>query len=507
MRGNIGEQLASDLAVAESLSSQQDTWKQAKHQTWRGQWRLLVVGLMLCDSLMLFLALRISYFIRFHATLPIFQLDVIPSETTYQLLTLLLIPTWVGMFAITGLYNYHNLMGGTREASLVLNASNAVLFLVLASEFLIPGWFLARGWLLMTWVGVIILVLAGRFFTRRLVRRLRKYGLFLAPALIVGANQEGWLLADQLTRQEHSGLRVIGYVDDSLPPSTPVYKHFQNLGSLDELDQLIRANRIEELILASSAISQTQLVPIFQKYGVSNRVNLRMSSGLYQIIATGFEVAELANVPLIGIKRIRLTGLNWIMKLVVDYSFAIPAVILLSPFLLIISALVKLSSPGPVIYRRRVMGINGRQFDAFKFRTMVVDADKLLEQQPDLKVEFQKNHKLKEDPRVTKIGRFLRKTSLDELPQLINVLRSEMSLVGPRMISPEEVSKYQQAGTNLLTVKPGITGLWQVNGRSNVSYEERVKMDMYYIRNWSIFLDLHLLLRTIPAIISQQGAY
>jgi exopolysaccharide biosynthesis polyprenyl glycosylphosphotransferase len=232
-----------------------------------------------------------------------------------------------------------------------------------------------------------------------------------------------------------------------------------------------------------------------------------MSSGLYQIIATGFEVAEFANVPLIGIKRIRLTGWNSAMKFLVDYSLTILAVILLSPLFVLIALLVKLGSPGPVIYRRRVMGVNGRQFDAYKFRTMIVGAETFLDQEPELKREFQKNHKLKEDPRITRFGRLLRKTSLDELPQLFNVLRGEMSLVGPRMISPEEMTKYQQAGINLLTVKPGITGLWQVNGRSNVSYEERVQMDMYYIRNWSLFLDVNLLLRTIPAILSQQGAY
>jgi lipopolysaccharide/colanic/teichoic acid biosynthesis glycosyltransferase len=175
--------------------------------------------------------------------------------------------------------------------------------------------------------------------------------------------------------------------------------------------------------------------------------------------------------------------------------------------MLLIAIIVKLDSPGPVIYRRKVMGVNGITFDAFKFRTMAVNGDEILARSPDLKAELELNHKLKNDPRVTRMGQFLRKLSLDELPQLFNVLLHQMSLVGPRIISPEEMSLYQQWGTNLLTILPGITGLWQVSGRSDVSYEERVRLDMYYIRKWTVWLDINLLVRTIPAAIKGKGAY
>jgi lipopolysaccharide/colanic/teichoic acid biosynthesis glycosyltransferase len=153
------------------------------------------------------------------------------------------------------------------------------------------------------------------------------------------------------------------------------------------------------------------------------------------------------------------------------------------------------------------MGINGRQFYALKFRTMHVNGDEIMEKYPALKEELARTHKLKDDPRVTKIGAFLRKYSLDELPQLFNVITREMSLVGPRMISPEEVAMYKQFDMNLLTVHPGITGLWQVSGRSDISYDERVRLDMYYVRNWSIWLDLQLLFQTIPAVLKGRGAY
>jgi len=153
------------------------------------------------------------------------------------------------------------------------------------------------------------------------------------------------------------------------------------------------------------------------------------------------------------------------------------------------------------------MGINGSTFDAFKFRTMSVDGDALLQARPDLQDELAREHKLKVDPRVTAIGGVLRRYSLDELPQLFNVLRREMSLVGPRMISPEEMARYDQWGMNLLTILPGITGLWQVSGRSDISYEERVRLDMHYIRNWTIWFDLQLLWQTIPVVLRGRGAY
>jgi lipopolysaccharide/colanic/teichoic acid biosynthesis glycosyltransferase len=195
------------------------------------------------------------------------------------------------------------------------------------------------------------------------------------------------------------------------------------------------------------------------------------------------------------------------MKWILDYTLTITALVLLSPLLLLITILVKLGSPGPVIHRRRVMGINGRQFDAFKFRTMYRDADAMLAANPELQLEFNRNHKLKSDPRVTRVGKWLRRLSFDELPQLINVLRREMSLVGPRMISPEEMTRYDQWGINLLTVQPGITGLWQVSGRSDIGYEERVRLDMHYVRNWTIWLDLQLIWQTIPAVLRGRGAY
>jgi lipopolysaccharide/colanic/teichoic acid biosynthesis glycosyltransferase len=191
----------------------------------------------------------------------------------------------------------------------------------------------------------------------------------------------------------------------------------------------------------------------------------------------------------------------------VGRPLALAGLLVLLPVLLIVAVLVRLSGPGPIIHRRRVVGQYGRTFDAFKFRTMVVDADLWLEQDPDLRAQFLVTHKLHEDPRVTPIGRFLRKYSLDELPQLANVVRGDMWLVGPRMITPEELEKYDRHAGKLLTVKPGITGLWQVSGRQTTSYQRRVELDMHYIDHWSIRTDLGIMWRTIGVVFRGTGAF
>jgi lipopolysaccharide/colanic/teichoic acid biosynthesis glycosyltransferase len=193
-------------------------------------------------------------------------------------------------------------------------------------------------------------------------------------------------------------------------------------------------------------------------------------------------------------------------KRLVDLAGAAVLILLLSPLFVLIGFFVALEDGWPVLYRRRVVGLAG-EFDAFKFRTMRRDADRMLASNRALRAEFERNFKLQHDPRVTKVGAFLRKISFDELPQLVNVLRGQMSLVGPRMITAPELDKYGPHRRLLLTVKPGLTGYWQVRGRQNVSYEERVQMDMYYIKNWNLGLDMKILAWTPWKVLKREGAY
>ena len=206
-------------------------------------------------------------------------------------------------------------------------------------------------------------------------------------------------------------------------------------------------------------------------------------------------------------KLIVSTRYNGVLKSVFDLAITIPGLLLIAPLFIFLAILVKLDSPGPIFHRRRVLGQNGRVFDAFKFRTMYVNGDEILARYPKLRQELNKNYKLKCDPRVTRVGTFLRKFSLDELPQLLNVLARDMSLIGPRIIAPEELNKYGQYRETLLLVLPGLTGLWQVSGRSNTTYDERVALDVQYINKWSLWLDIKILLRTVPAVLRGDGAY
>jgi lipopolysaccharide/colanic/teichoic acid biosynthesis glycosyltransferase len=199
--------------------------------------------------------------------------------------------------------------------------------------------------------------------------------------------------------------------------------------------------------------------------------------------------------------------LSWLVKEATDGIGAAMALICLAPLLLVIAFLVRWSSPGPILYRRRVVGLDGVELDALKFRTMVAEADDWLARDAVLAARHANNVKLRDDPRLTRVGAFLRRLSLDELPQLLNVLMGQMSLVGPRMIAPEEVARYGEWAAKRLKVKPGITGLWQVSGRQETTYEERVALDLEYIDRWSLALDAWILLKTLPAVLSMRGAY
>lgn len=474
----------------------------------RWQWRLFLAGLIISDLLMIGVAFRFSYYLRFEHPLFFFRQDVLTSFSFYQSLVFVLIPLWLLVFASSGLYNRQNLLGGTQEYALVFNSTMIGMFLVIAAGFLLPGFIFARGWLLMAWGFAFLFTAIGRFVIRRLVYILREQGYFLSPAVIVGANDEGLSLAEQLLSWKSSGILVVGFIDKKVAAGTTLWRHLNCLGTVDELDEIIIEYNIEEIILASSAISsRDKQMEIFTRYGVGSGLNVRMSSGLYEIITTGLTVKDFAYVPLVGVNPVRLTGVDRVLKLTLDYVLTLIGLILAAPFLLLIAVFIKLDSPGPVLHRRRVMGVNGREFDAFKFRTMRVDGDRILAQYPELQAELAKTHKLKDDPRVTRMGKFLRRFSLDEIPQFINVLKMDMSLVGPRMISPGEIDQYDKWDINLLTVKPGLTGLWQVSGRSDISYKERVRLDMHYIRNWSIWLDLQIILQTLPAVLKGKGAY
>lgn len=468
------------------------------------QRHIFIAALLLSDVFALVLASLLAYVFRFLFEIEIFE--VVPlTPDVYVRLTLLLIPLGLVLFKHFHLYDFNYLLGGTDEYGNVANACTLGVML-LSIALVITRVIIARGWLVLFWLFSIAGVGVLRFVMRRIAYAARRRGYLRTPALIVGADAEGCAIAEQLRGARTSGADMIGFVDDRVPLGEKVCD-IPVLGSVSQLSHIVAQNDTEEIILSTTALTREQVLQIYDTFGPSSKVELRLSPGLFEILTTGARVKEWGYVPLVSVNKVRLNEFETAIKTILDYSMTLAGLAVIAPILLIIAIAVKLDSPGPALYRRRVLGRGGGEFDAFKFRTMHVNGNEILARYPELQAELQANGKLKHDPRVTRLGKYLRKFSLDELPQLFNILLGQMSLVGPRMICPAEGALYGKWKMNLLTVKPGITGMWQISGRSDVSYGERVRLDMQYIRNYSIWIDLMILFRTIPAVLGGRGAY
>ena len=465
---------------------------------------LITAALMVLDVMALTAAFWLAYWLRF---------IVLPYASTYDpirygMLIVIISLVWLAIFGVYQLYSTQVLFGGMQEYSRLFSAVTSGMLAVIGADYLArQETMVSRGWLAIAWLLALFLTVSERFLFRRLVYLLRRHGHLLNPAIIVGTNNEGLALAAQLRQRDTSGLFLLGMIGTAQPEPDDATVNVRYLGEVDQLEAIIDQHHVQDVIVAQTALTREQLLEVFQMVTRMEGVNLRLSTGLFEVVSSGLRVKELAYVPLVEVTKTRIGGGEAFMKTALDYGITLAGLLLIWPALAIIAMLIKRESPGPVIHRRRVMGVNGSQFDAYKFRTMRIDSDSMLEDQPELKAELENNFKIKDDPRVTRLGKILRKYSLDELPQLINVLRGEMSLVGPRMISPPEMGKYGKWGMNLLTVKPGLTGLWQVSGRSDIDYQERVRLDMHYIRNWTIWQDLYLMAATLPAVIKKKGAY
>jgi exopolysaccharide biosynthesis polyprenyl glycosylphosphotransferase len=468
---------------------------------------LLSIALVASDLVAVLIAFWLAYGFRFEVGISWFYQHPESQVDFYSQLVFLLAPCWLILFRVFGLYDFRHLFSGMHEYARVFNACTLGMMLIILFTFFDLNFVIARGWVVLSWLLLSFIVILGRFLLRRVIQWQRVRGRFLTTVLIVGANEEGQAIAEQLQANHKAGIWIAGFIDDELARGSQILPDTPVLGSTDSVTTLVRQHGIQEIIVASTALSREKLLELFQSFGATEDITIRMSSGLYELLTTGVEVQEIGNVPLLSVNKVRLTGADVFLKRILDILVSSAVLLVSWPLMLVIAVAIKLNSPGPVFYRRRVVGVSGKFFDALKFRTMYVDADERLARDAELRNEFEQNYKLKNDPRVTPVGRLLRRASLDELPQLFNVLRGQMSLVGPRMITSEERARYGKWRMNLSTVKPGITGLWQVSGRSDVSYEDRVKLDMHYIRNYSIWLDLHLLWQTVPAVLKGHGAY
>ena len=353
------------------------------------------------------------------------------------------------------------------------------------------------------------LTLAVRYFFRRIFFAM---GLLSTTVIILGAGNAGKLFAENIASSPFISRKVIAFLDDDPAKQGKIISGVPVLGTLSDFELIQSELNTDEAIIAISTASREKLAEILDK--VEEHIGRVMYiPDMYMLSTYTANIRSIDGLPVISATQGLLNPVNRFIKSVMNYAGGLIALILASPIMLIAAVKIKREDKGPVFFRHRRVGQNLEPFRMFKFRTMVPNAEKILDEMlkdEKLKKEFDEAFKFKDDPRVTKFGKILRRTSLDELPQIFNVLRGEMSLVGPRPIVQDEVNRFygKRTAMQIFHVKPGMTGYWQISGRNDVKdYAQRIDFDLYYIHNWSIWMDIIIMLRTIKVIITGKGAY
>lgn len=413
---------------------------------------------------------------------------------------------FVVVYALVGLYPGVGIAPAEELRRLTLATTLVYLVLGVATFLFKEGNTYSRAVFLGSWVFSVALVPLGRALMRHLFAHRRWWGY---PVVVLGAGQTGRLLVQGLKRTPGLGFKAVAVLDDN-PEKHGSLEGVPVLGGVELAPALATELRVRHAIIAMPGVPRQKLHSILATYGAIFP-HLVLIPDLFGFSSLWVSTTDLGGVLGLELRQRLLLPGPRSLKRAIDLVSAFVGGLLISPLLLFIAILIKLDSSGPVFYGHTRIGQEGRRFKAWKFRSMVPNADYLLdeylEQHTELRAEWEATQKLKNDPRVTRVGRWLRKLSLDELPQLWNVIRGEMSLVGPRPIVQEELAKYGEKGMLYLKVKPGMTGLWQVSGRSETSYQERVEIDAYYVRNWSVWLDLYILARTLWVVLFGRGAY
>jgi exopolysaccharide biosynthesis polyprenyl glycosylphosphotransferase len=431
---------------------------------------------------------------------------IVRPPTGVGVFGLIVVMTWLALFASLDLYDSRRLTHAFDEFKLVLQGVAMGTVAAVFIAFLLKVW-TQRSWVLTTWFTCTVTVLLTRMAYRRILRGLRLSGAVVTRMLIVGAGREGRDLWRNLTRTApYLGYKVVGFLDESphqhkkLSPNLPPI-----LGDPSQVRDAVKAHEVEAVLVAGGSVATETAERVYRDLQGLD-VDLHLSTGLLGIASNRVAVQRFGDAPVLGLRRVDFTGFQQTLKRLFDIVVASVALALLSPVLLACTLAVRLSGPGPILFRQRRVGRDGQEFTMHKFRSMIADAETRLELLQQHNESDGLLFKLQEDPRVTRVGRVLRAWSLDELPQLLDVIRGDMSLVGPRPPLPSEVANYDPWVRNRLRVKPGLTGLWQVSGRHRLSFEDYVRHDMFYVENWSLAMDLFIVLRTIPAVLKRTGA-
>ncbi|MCK6561215.1 sugar transferase [candidate division KSB1 bacterium] len=359
-----------------------------------------------------------------------------------------------------------------------------------------------------------LLVFTRIVLFRSLFLFLAKHDLYRRAVLILGGRATGRMMAATVRLKNPYGLRVAGFLDDELPVGTRVFEQLRVLGRMDEVQRMVHRHGIEEILVCLDDVSPQRLLDVLELCGQTGAA-VKIASPLYEVVPERMSTERYGNIPVVGFSAARPSWLQKLLKRALDVTLAAAGLILLAPVLAVIAVAIKLDSPGPVFFRQIRMGKHGRPFHFYKFRSMVAGSDDDDARKRSM-LRFMRGEahaagrngttKIVNEARITRVGRFIRKTSLDELPQLFNVIKGDMSLVGPRPCLPYEWENYEDWHKKRLSVTPGCTGVWQVSGRSLVGFDDMVILDLYYIQNASFLLDLPLILKTIPVMLLGKGA-
>ncbi len=478
----------------------------------RGHWMLHLL-LLICDMVLVFFGFLLAYWMRYLMVWPDALRPIVREVATRDFvefsafvpITALLMLLLAALFESRGLYRLPPGSGFLDHAGIILSSTLIGIALLIVVVFLYRPFFYSR--LIFAFAGFNIIVLL--WLWRALLLAARQWcwdhGIGQERVLVVGGKGLGQKVMLGLKSQPHMGYHLVGYLEDE-QGYPPKQTHYPHLGTVEDLAYTVRDNNIHQVILALPFWENGRLPRLVQTCR-SLGVEFRIAPDLYALSFDRVDVLEVSGVPLLGLKDLSIKGWNLAVKRALDVALIVLTAPLLLSLTLILMLLIRLDSPGPALFRQQRVGKHGKLFTCYKFRTMVIDAEARKAELVALNEADGPLFKIRRDPRVTRVGRLLRRSSLDELPQLWNVLSGEMSLVGPRPALPEEVALYEPWHRRRLEVMPGLTGLWQVLGRSNTTFDEMVQLDIYYAENWSVSTDLRILLRTIPAVLSSNGAY
>lgn len=424
------------------------------------------------------------------------------------LIFMALLATWHVIFSSFGLYHSHRLERPRAEITSVVKAVTVATLVVLASAVFFQIRMVTPVFLMVFWAIGVALVVISRLTLRYLLKQVRVRGRNLRLVLIVGTSPRAVELARKVELSPELGYRIIGFADEEWAGLEQFRTSgYQQVCTLDNFPDFLRHSVVDEVVMAlpvrSYYFQASRIAALCEEQGIM----MRFPSSIFNLKMAQSKAEEFQGDSLISLYRGTRDGWPLTVKRMIDFSLALMALILLGPLFLIVALLIRLGSPGPVFFSQKRMGLSKRRFSLYKFRTMVPDAEAKLKEIAHLNEVSGPVFKIKDDPRITTIGKLLRKMSIDELPQLINVVRGDMSLVGPRPLPVRDYEGFDQDWQRRrFSVRPGITCLWQVGGRSSIPFERWMELDMEYIDKWSLWLDFKILAQTIPAVLRGSGA-